>query len=197
MDKSAASAYTFAKVCGMSQKAYIGENEKKLYAVKSLSELYSLLFKAEVPAVPEAMLAKLIESKAEKAFLDEFVSILNNYDKPEPILVDMLRFYDFENLKEIAGSLCMHESERPEIADIAQYSMLDYSKWPDIQKITAGSPLAWYDKIPDVSEQQKLDTRLDFQYMQSIWDGVKKLSGDIKKVLVDFDKKSGRQICPP
>ena len=39
MDKSAASAYVYAKVCGMLAKSYVGERVAKLFSVKSLNAM--------------------------------------------------------------------------------------------------------------------------------------------------------------
>lgn len=181
MDKSAADAYVYAKVCGKLSKAYSGQKARRLYAAKSLTELYSILFKGEVPAIPESLLAKEIEEKAERRFVKEYCALLECYSKPEKILLTLLQFYDYDNLKQIAGALCLKETEKPYLLNLKKYALLNYDKWPDIKKITEGSELSWYDKVPDISQQQVLDTKLDFQYLRKLWTCVNQMDYSCRK----------------
>ena len=175
MDNSAASAFVYAKLCGMLSKSYVGEKATKLFSVKSLNELWGLLFSEEVPAVPEVLLAKKIEENAQKKFISEYVKLLSCYSKPSPLLVSLLRSYDYENIKEIGAALCFKEEKIPKITDIGEFSEINYDEWPDIAKMTANSSFAWYDKVPKVQEQQANDTKLDQQYVKELASALKKL----------------------
>lgn len=169
MDKSAADAFVWAKACGKLSKSFYGKNSEKLFAVHSLSELYGLLFSGDVPALPETLLAKEIEEKAENAFLSDYIDFLNCYDKPALLPVTLLELYDYNNLKTFAGALCMHESERPSFLDLGKYALLSYDKWPEIDKITENSELSWYNEVPEIAGQQVLDSKMDFQYLTKLW----------------------------
>ena len=79
MDKSAADAYVYAKASGMLAKSFVGSRTIKLFSVNSLQELWTLFFSTEVPAIPEVLLAKKIEQEAEKKFLKEYISLLNDF----------------------------------------------------------------------------------------------------------------------
>ncbi len=186
MERSGAGAYVYAKASGMLAKSFVGKNAGKLFAVKTLHELYGLLFDDEVPAVPEVLLAKEIEQKAEKQFIRDYVRLLESYDKPDSILIQLLRSFDYDNLKEIAAALCYRETKMPQIADIGQYSMLTYRFWPDLAGITSNSPLSWYNKVPLPFEQQKMDWKLDEHYIRQIWDAVNSLPSAERKELRDF-----------
>lgn len=175
MDNSAAFAYVNAKAGGMLAKSFVGARAAKLYSAKTLRELYSLLFSGEVPSVPEALLAKEIEVRAESEFLGSFVRLVRNFSRPAPILTALLHSYDYENLKEIGAVLGMGGREMPSVADIGEFSMLDYSAFPDLAKITAGSPLSWYSEPPSVEGQQAADTRLDAQCIEELWRAVRSL----------------------
>ena len=87
MDRSAASAYVYAKASGMLAKSFVGSRAEKLFSVKSLRELYGLLFDDEVPAIPEPMLAKVIETKAQKYFVAQYTGLLENYSEPDEVLI--------------------------------------------------------------------------------------------------------------
>ena len=53
MDKSAADAYVYAKASGMLARSFIGGRAAQLFEVHSLKELWTLLFKKEVPVMSE------------------------------------------------------------------------------------------------------------------------------------------------
>ena len=90
MDTTAALSYIYAKLSGMLAKSYVGVRTQKLFAVSSLQEVWSLLFKDDVPSVPEAFLAQRIEQKATEQFIAEYSSIIELFDKPQSLLVELL-----------------------------------------------------------------------------------------------------------
>ena len=183
MDKSAADAYIYAKVSGMLSRAYSGKNAEKLYSAKTLTELYGLLFSGEVPAVPENLLAKEIEEKAVRTFIDEYCQLAECYSAPQKVLVTLLQSYDYGNLKSIAGALCVKETACPDVLDLGKYALLKYKNWPNIAKITEGSELSWYNKVPDIAEQQEMDTKLDFQYLHRLWDDACRTESTVRNEL--------------
>ncbi len=188
MDKSAADAFVYAKASGMLAKSFIGPRASRLFSATSLQELWALVFQNEIPAMPEVLLAKKIEQEAEARFISDYISLLQNYSRPAKVLTEVLHFYDYDNLKDIAASLCLakisgESAKLPLLADIGQYSMLNYKAWPDVAGITAGSPLAWYDKVPEFNEQQELDSRLDLQYVRALWESVMKVPSSIRGVV--------------
>ncbi|MGI5174116.1 V-type ATPase subunit [Treponema sp. OMZ 840] len=172
MDSSSAAAYVYAKACGMLSKSFIGARADKLFAARSLSDLWTLLFKTEVPLIPEALLAKQIEEKAEQTFISDFIILLDSYDRPDPVLIQLLRFYDYNNIKDIAAALCEGKKEPPALSDIGKYSALHCKAWPDIAAITKDSPIAWYDTVPTWETQHEMDRRLDLQYIRELWESV-------------------------
>lgn len=175
MDKSSASAYVFAKASGMLAKSFVGPRTIQLFETRNLSDLWSLIFMAEVPLVPENMLAQLIEEKAEQVFISDFMKLLDAYDKPDAVAVQLLRFYDYSNIKELGAALLKRQSSVPAIADIGKYSMLNYENWPRIQDITKYSTINWYDTVPTRTDQKDVDARLDIQYTKELWESVREL----------------------
>ncbi|MCR5123648.1 MAG: V-type ATPase subunit [Treponema sp.] len=178
MDSSAASAYVYAKAGGMLAKSFVGKNAAKLFSVKSLRDLYSLLFSGEVPSMPEILLAKEIESRSEKQFLNQYIDLIKNFTRPSDVLVALLNFYEYDNLKALGAALCLGEPSLPEVFSIKAFSWLNYKAWPNIKKITEKTPVSWYNEIPTVSELQDYDSKLDSQYIKELWSAVQKLSGD-------------------
>jgi vacuolar-type H+-ATPase subunit C/Vma6 len=189
MDRSAANAYVYAKVCGMLSKSYVGERAAKLFSVKSLNELWGLLFAEEVPAVPETLLARQIEKKSEEKFISEYIKLVSCYSKPAKLLVNLLRSYDYENIKEIGAALCFKENKLPEVVDIGSFSEINYDEWPNIAKMTENSAFAWYNKIPDIHEQQLNDTKLDQQFVYEIFTAIKELPAEERNIALSLFKE--------
>ena len=181
MDTSSASSYVYAKAGGILARSYIGDRASRLFSAAKLSELWPLIFDEEVPAVPEILLAKEIERASAEKFIDEYKNLLSAYDEPASILIDLLQYYDYENLKSLGAAAAMGQKERPPLFDIRPYNLLNYDAWPSIQKITQGSELEWYDHEPEVSEQQLLDNALDLQFVERLWASSQELAGEEKE----------------
>lgn len=179
MDKVAAQSYIYAKASGIIGKSFIDSRASLLFEAKSLTDLWSLIFKTPAPAVPEIMLAEQIEREAFKRFVSQYTYFVSLYDNPDQILVDQLFIYEAENLKEIGSALCADEKECPVLIDLGKISQLNYKAWPDIAKITAKSPYSWYNHIPDIHEQQSLEFKIDLQVIKHLWDAIQKTKGEI------------------
>lgn len=184
MDKTGAGAYIFAKANGILGKSFTGKRAQKLFAAKSLGELWTLLFRSQPPMVPEVMLSQQIEEKAFSDFTNQFVQFISLYDNPEEVLKDQLLMYEGENLKELGAALCKGESKCPAIISLKKYSLLNYDAWPDIKKITKGSPFSWYNKVTGIHEQQELDFKIDIQICRHLWAAAASLKGESGEALL-------------
>lgn len=189
MDYSGASAYTYAKMCGMLGQLFVGQGAIPLFESKSLAELWNKIFSTPVPQLPESLLANKIETEAVCRFISQYEKILDNYSNPDPFLKSLIKRYDVENLKVISAALSMGQKEMPYIVDLKEYSDLNYSAWPDIKKITENSRFKWYDKVPKLDEHLEMDIRLDLEEIQYVWKSVNKLSDSSRKLCVDYFKK--------
>ena len=189
MDKTASQAFVYAKASGILGKSFINDKVSNLFEVKSLSELWTLLFKSQVPALPEKLLADEIEKEAFKRFINQYVSFISSFDSlkgSEEILLNVLYIYESENLKEIADSLCANEIEMPSIIDLGQYNRLNYSAWPDIKSITEKSPYKWLNTLPDIHEKQKIEYKIDLQTVADLWASLEKTRGQDRKALFEL-----------
>lgn len=194
MDTSSADAFVYAKASGMLAKSFVGSRIAKLFSVVSLDGLWELLFKSEVPSVPEYTLVQMIEKKAEERFLQDFISLLKKYSKPRDFLVDLLRFYDYNNLKAI---IARHDSaenrvnDAPffQLASIGKYSMLDYDKWPSMAAMTAGTSVSWCGRSEGTLGGHGTERRLDSQYIQNLWNSASRLDATSRQPVMDLLKE--------
>jgi vacuolar-type H+-ATPase subunit C/Vma6 len=169
MERTGADAFVYARACGMYAKSFVGERARKLFEVKQLRDLWALLFSDEVPLVPEGMLALLLERKAEERVVAEFLDLVSAYDKPDPVSRALLSVFDYNNLKAASSSLALGSHDKPFMIDTGEFSVIDRTKWPDIAAMTRDSPVAWYNRVPDVNELAEWETRLDHVYYRSLW----------------------------
>ena len=180
MDKSTADAYIYAKASGILARSYVGKRSSLLFNTKSLGELWSLVSKKEVPALPEALLARALEKEALQVFIDDYKKLISNYQQPSELLISLIQFYDYDNLKEISAALTLGEKKEIEYADISPFNILNYSAWPDLEKMTAGGPLSWSKTPPELLAQKDNDHRLDLQYIQQIFRSLEKLDSECR-----------------
>lgn len=189
MDKSGADAYVFAKANGILGKSFVNKRAYHLFEAKSLTELWTFIFKTQPPAIPEVMLAQEIENKAFADFIKEYKTFISCYDNPDPLLINQLFIYEAENLKEIGAALCSGESKLPSVIDLGEFSVLNYKAWPDIAKITKGSVFSWYNTIPGIHEQQKLEFKIDIQVCRNLWQSLCNEKGEARDSLMKLYKR--------
>lgn len=186
MERSGANAYIYGRLSGMLGKSFVGEKASRLYDAASTADLWTMVFHTDVPLLPQVMLSQKIEREAENRFIAQYISLIEMYDKIPPLLLELLRFYEVENLKEMGAALCSNETERPPLIDLGQYGSLNCDAWPNIAAVTALSPFAWYDKVPDEHEQQRIHGKLDNQYVSMVWEAAHKLPRSIRAQAADF-----------
>ena len=186
MDKTGAGAYIFAKANGILGKSFTGNRARLLFGQKSLSELWTVLFRSQPPLVPETMLSQQMEEKAFSDFIRQYVNFINTYDNPDPVLIDQLLLFEGENLKEIGAALCNGETNLPSLIDLGPFSSLHYDAWPDIKKITKGTSFSWYNTVPGIHEQQGLEFKIDIQVCRHLWESAQKEKGEAGEALLQL-----------
>ena len=191
MNNSSAADFVYARISGKLAKAFVGDRANKLFQVNSLQDLWVLLFDAEIPIVPESLLAKKIETEAEKRFIDDFCSSLALFSKPDPVALQLLRFYDYSNLKKFNYAVCKNQSELPPLTNIGKFTQIKWHLGKDISAMTAGTPFAWYNKKVEIQEQQEFEQKLDSQYIGLLWQAVQKERGELRLAM---EKIIGEEI---
>lgn len=180
MDKSAAEAYIYAKASGILGKSFVNHRASMLFTTGSLSALWTLLFNSPVPQIPEVLLAEKIEKESFKKFVKQYTDFIEQYSSPDQILLDQLAIYEAENLKAVGGALCSGEKKCPHLIDLGKFAKLNFKAYPDIKKITEKSYYSWYNTVPEIHEQQKLEFKIDMQFIRHLWDSIGKTSGETK-----------------
>ena len=181
MDKSCATTFGFAKACGKLRKSFLKDKISLLFEQKSLSALWTLLFQTPAPQIEENLLAQKIEKTVFENYISEYIRMLDYWDSPCDYLVDQLKLYEVENLKEVTAALCSQEEKCPELVNLSKYSKLHFEYWPNLAKITEGTDFSWLNQIPDIHKQALNELQIDNQFIKHQWNSIKKLSGDDRK----------------
>lgn len=175
MDRFAADSFVYSKACGMYARSFVGKRTRLLFEARRLRDLWTILFDDEVPLAPEGLLTLYLERRAEQQAVDQFITLLSAYDKPDLLSKTLVSFYDYNNLKSAVSAVLTGESEPPFMVDLKQFSILDRTKWPDIAAMTRNSPFSWYDHVPEGEEQIAWEVRLDNQYYCSLLEAARTL----------------------
>lgn len=180
MDSSTALGFCYTKAAGLLSKSFLNHKTPLLFNSKSLVELWAVLFTDAVPAVPEVLLADEIEKKAFDILLQQYLSILKQFDNPSELLCSQIQLFEIENIKSIMDGICNGEHLPPKIIDLKQYSTLNVSAYPDLEKITRNTVYNWLPKNPEIKDLQKLEYKMDLHFIKSIWEKIENSKGDDK-----------------
>lgn len=183
LDRSSAADYVYAKTSGRLAKSFVGQRANQLFAVKSLAELWQLVFNTEVPMVPEAMLAQKLENDARKRFIQEFCDLLSLFSTPDPVALQLLRRFDYSNLKKINFALRTGQASMPQIVDIGKFSSIKYEAWPNVAEMTSGTKLSWFNKPVEMADVKTFEHNLDVQYVKDLWHVVQNYHGEDKTAI--------------
>ena len=178
MDKATAVSFSYAKAAGLLSKAFIKDRTQRLFEAESLADLWTLLFKEPAPLVPETILARQLEEKAFSIFFEQYLFFIKQYDKPPLILVDKIKLFEIENLKEIIGALSAGEKELPHLLDLKDFSKIDTKAWPELSKMTANTQYSWIKTIPSVQQQQEFEFKLDLGLLRENWKAINSCHGE-------------------
>lgn len=186
MEKSGAAAYVYAKAAGILKKSYIGENAKRLFDADSISSIWEMIFNTPVPVIPESMLATKLEKDAVNLFISDYINLLETYDKPSTILIQLMHRYEVENIKAITAALSYGEKNHPHCVNLGKYATLHLEMWPNLKKITEGSVFDWIKEVPSGQERQSMDYKLDMQELRSLWESLNSVKDESKVVLKKY-----------
>lgn len=189
MDNTSAILFCYAKAAGQLKKSFVGDKINLLFEQNSLSDLWTLIFKEPVPAVPEVLLAKEIEKKALSRFISQYEFFISQFDNPPLVLTTPLRRYEVENLKEICDSLAANEKDLPELIDLHGKTVLKTEFWPDIAAITKDTIYDWLNTAPKKEDQQHFEFKLDLQLVQTLWKSIQSCHGDNKQAHIKLFKE--------
>ncbi len=154
-----ASRYAFihGKIHGIMAKSYVDSRIESLLRYANLLELSRRLFPSQEVSTLERDLIRDIQRKFENQTIATLVKILSYLPKPPAILVQVLREYDYRNLKTLLRAKKTGLRDLP-LWDISPYGEvpLDYDGFPENLKDTG-----FWDLVSRMGEKELFD--LEFE----------------------------------
>ena len=132
------------------------------------------------------MLAQSIEKEAENRFLKEYISLVDSFDKPEPVALQLLRSFDYSNIKKLNFALRTGEKDLPDVTNIGRFSQIKYKAWPKIAKMTEEGCFSWVTDVVETKDVLEFEHKLDAQYVLELWQAVKKTKGEAKEAIEEL-----------
>ncbi|HTP57575.1 MAG TPA: V-type ATPase subunit, partial [Spirochaetia bacterium] len=144
MNRASRYAFILAKIYGRLRKTYVETNYLDLLRLKRLDEVFDALFPGERASAAEEALSAELEGRIVREGLRSMVQVLVLLRHPDPILVHLLRKFEYQNVKSVIRSLVRGEGARPVILDLGRYALLRLpEKERDLEKALSSSPYAW------------------------------------------------------
>jgi vacuolar-type H+-ATPase subunit C/Vma6 len=157
-------AFILAKIYGMLAKSFVGENYREILRLRKIGEIYDLLFPGERPEVPEYQLTTDLERRVVEAGIRKMVYVLDLLGTGEPILIHILRKYEYQALKSVVRGLVNGEPQDALIWDLGRYAAIDLAGAGDREKAIAESRYAWLLPMISATPLVRIENALDRDY---------------------------------
>jgi len=158
------SKYSFAyvKIFGKIAKSYIGKNLKNLINLRKISEMHSIVFPDEQIDISDDDLTKAFQKKITVNNISSIIYIINLIKDPHPVLIHVLRVYEYQNLKSVVHYIINNETEAPNVWDIGEYSLVKFTEPHKFREEILESPYRWI--LEDEGSLFEIQNKLDKDY---------------------------------
>jgi vacuolar-type H+-ATPase subunit C/Vma6 len=176
---SRASRYGFilAKVYGVMARSYVGKNYRDVLRLKKLTELYDLLYPGERPETTEKGLSVELEQRITRAAISSMSYVLDTLGVPVPILLHILRKYEYQNAKILMRSMAHGSVTADHFWDLGAYAGISFEQGQDPEKALAASPYAWVVPLVKSTPVAKVENAMDRDYYERLQALARELPG--------------------
>jgi vacuolar-type H+-ATPase subunit C/Vma6 len=161
------SPFAYAKACGITGKSFVGKRISSLTGLRSLSELDRLIF----PDSHRELLGMELLSDLEKRIIArtiwQILLVVRSYDRPPELLVQMLRVYEYSDLKACLQNIAFGEKKLPALCDIGGFQTVNFSAFPDIDMMLKNTEFDFLvsDELKSGSADiNSIEAKLDYHY---------------------------------
>jgi vacuolar-type H+-ATPase subunit C/Vma6 len=169
-------AYIYAKASGILAKSFIGPRVKLLAGRQRVAELYSKVLPGETPPqVPERELVTALQRRVVERTIEIYQMVIDAYGGKERILVQLLKSFDFLNVKELLYSMNTKEAAPPRLIDLGKYAEVRTKGYPDPRRLFEATRFSWLVKRHDLSDVAAVENELDKQYYVELWEIARRL----------------------
>jgi vacuolar-type H+-ATPase subunit C/Vma6 len=162
--------YAYAKACGITGKSFVGKRISSLAGLRSLSELDRLIFPDSYRELLGMELLSDLEKRIIARTIRQILLIVNGYDKPPELLVQMLRVYEYSDLKACLQNIAFNEKRLPALCDIGSFQTVNFSAFPDIDMMLENTDFKFLlsDELKSLNsggtDINSIEAKLDYLY---------------------------------
>lgn len=184
-----ASPYAYAKACGIIGKSFIGKRISSLAALRSLGELDRLVFPESHGELPGKELLSDLEKRVIARTIRQILLIVSSYDKPPELLVQMIRAYEYGDLKACIQNIVSGDKNRPSLCDIGDFRTVNFNAYPDIEAMLENTDFAFLlsDEIKSIrtggADINSIETKLDYLYYSRLTECIPLLSAEDRLII--------------
>jgi vacuolar-type H+-ATPase subunit C/Vma6 len=178
-------AFIHAKMHGLMAKTYFDDRLRFLLKITSLLDLSKTLFPEQETGSHEREIVSGIQRKFENSILKTFIRLLSFFPNPPPLLVHVLREYDYRNFltllrKKFTGFTDTY------LWDTGKYSLLKAAAEKDFPRSLEKTRFERYIELMDSLPLFELEFQIDKQYYEELIVCVKALPNGEKKLVLPF-----------
>ncbi|MDR0553911.1 MAG: V-type ATPase subunit [Treponema sp.] len=175
MLKSGERAYVYAKACGIIGKSFVGKRLSRLSGLSRLADLDRLVFPGG-RELPERELLVDLERRIIDRTVKQIITLIGSFAKPPRLLEELLRSYEYADLKGALRSLGEGESKIPDFTDLGPFQRVKFQAYPDLAAMLKATEFEFL--LRDIGENVKsageieIQTKLDRYYYTRLWDAL-------------------------
>jgi len=161
--------FILAKVYGIIARSYVGKNYRDVLRFKKLSELYDHLYPGERSETHPDGLSADLEKRIARGAIRSMARVLDILGTPPvPILLHMLRKYEYQNLKVLVRGVAHGHTDAAHLWDLDAYAGLSYEPGQNPENAIASSPYAWVIPLVKSAPLAQVENEIDRSYYERL-----------------------------
>ncbi len=175
MTRTSRYAFVLAKIYGMLARSFIGENYRDILRLKRVHDIYDRLYPGERAEMPEYRLTADLETRIVQSGIATMIFILDLMGEPEPILVHILRKFEYQGVKSLLRGLApdaagssAEERLPAQVWDLGRYGSVDLAHAREPIAALEQSPYAWVLPLVKTTPIVRIENMLDQEYYRRL-----------------------------
>ena len=164
MTRTSRYAFLLAKIYGILAKSFVGANYRDIVRLRTVTELYDRLYPGERREVPEYQLTADLERRAAEEAVRTMRYVLELLGNPPPVLVHLLRRYEYLTVKSVLRTVAFGLSSEPVDWDLGPWDRLNRAEGQSWREAVAASPYAWALTMLEKESLLAADNALDKEF---------------------------------
>ncbi|MDR3114968.1 MAG: V-type ATPase subunit [Treponema sp.] len=175
MLRSGERAYGYAKACGIIGKSFVGKRIVDLRGVSRLSDLDRLIFPETKGGLPERELLADLEARIIQRSVRQIMTLVTAFINPPNLLVQLIRSYEYGDMKTVLSALAAGETKSPGFTDIGRFRRVAFEAYPHVEAMVKGTEFEGFLKTLNHPEPWSLQDTVDLQlkidalYYTTLW----------------------------